>query len=117
MVSNLFYCAAESIIKTVIPVTLGERKSVAHRIRYCCCAGIQLFRELMEFETLKCVLHLKGGSLPKKDISEIYEIKETTDGCFVSQTMLIDRQAYFSAVFGIRLGISWKNVARRSLNS
>jgi len=123
LVSNpLLLCSWNPIIKTVIPVTLGEPKvGSLYRIRYCLLRGESNYSaELMEFEKpLKCVLHLKGGSLPKKGyIQEIYEIKETTDGCFVSQTMLIDQAGMLfprSLVIRLRHFIG-KASARRSLN-
>jgi len=122
-VSNpLLLCSWNPIIKTVIPVTLGEPKAGSlYRMRYCLLRGESNYSaELMEFEKpLKCVLHLKGGSLPKKGyIQEIYEIQKTTDGCFVSQTILIDQAGMlFPRSLGIRLRhFMGKASARRSLN-
>jgi hypothetical protein len=122
-VSNpLLLCSWNPIIKTVIPVTLGEPKAGSlYRMRYCLLRGESNYSaELMEFEKpLKCVLHLKGGRLPKKGyIQEIYEIHKTTDGCFVSQTILIDQAGIlFPQSLGIRLRhFMGKASARRSLN-
>jgi len=109
-------------IKTVIPVTLGEPKAGSqYRIRYDLLRGESNYSaELMEFEKqAKCVLHLKGGNLPRKGyIQEIYEIHETTDGCFVSQTILIDQAGMLfprSLVIRLRHFLG-KASARRSLN-
>ena len=110
------------LIRTVIPVTLGEPKAgTRYRIRYGLLWGESNYSaELMEFEKhSRCVLHLEGGHLPRKGyIQEIYEIQERPDGCFVSQTILIDLAGrLFPLSLGIRLRhFIGKASARRSLN-
>ena len=110
------------LIRKVIPVSLGEPKAGSlYRIRYYLLRGESNYSaELMEFEKpSRCVLHLEGGSLPKRGyIQEIYEIQETADGCFVSQTILIDEAGIlFPRSLGIRFRhFIGRSSARRSLH-
>ncbi len=82
-------------IKKVIPVKVGEPQAGAqYRIRYHLVGGENNYTaELMEYEApVRCVLHLKGGTLPGRGyIQEIYEIADQNDGCVFTQTILIEQ--------------------------
>ncbi len=95
-------------LKTVIPVTLGERKAGSlYRIRYHLFRGESNYAaELMEFEEpMRCVLHMKGGNLPGRGyLQEIYDVSITEQGSMLTQTILIaDAGLLFPSSLNIRL--------------
>ena len=96
LVANPVHCMAwNPKIKKVIPVTLGEpRAGAQYRIRYRLVGGENNYTaEFMEYEKpVRCVLHLKGGTLPGRGyIQEIYEIADQENGCVFTQTILIEQ--------------------------
>lgn len=102
-------------IKEVVPVTLGRPKANAqYRIRY------KLFRrgsnylaEIMEYDEFTgFILHLEGGTLPKKGfVQEIYELVPDSKGTLLRQTILIEKSGI--GLFG-RLSLRIRNRIGRS---
>jgi len=82
-------------IKEVVPITVGKPKANAqYRIRYALNSSESNYlAEIMEYEEfIRLVLHLEGGSLPRKGyIQEIYDLVPNSNGTLLSQQILIER--------------------------